>query len=359
MLIVIPISLFLVLSGIITFIIFLVKNPELLDKWIYLINKFSLWKNEKTERKVISSNLDYKISSLSKQINKEAEGIIPFGLRIKWSNLTDESYTDKDNVIVVLKKEDNNDKNIINACMAFIPQALLSKSRNCIDARLLDNIDKYFIKRLLVSGNYDSAYNYFMKHIYNYYYGNSKENKEIIDVYSKLDEIGFFTRVLLEEYRRIGSKLYGTMDEQSFIAESWAFFEYLKHFTQRSPGDNTKLYFDGTIIKIAIILIAKKVTLESRGVGAYVNRLERHINEFGVQRVYVFSYSQRFEEAVNDEDGYVIGIKRTSEFKNLREFEEKCKDLECARLIKKQTYLSSDVKGKRRKSKYLIYETVR
>jgi len=359
MMIIMPISIFFVISTVISFIIFLANNPEKLDKWIYLLNKYSVWKNEKTEKKIISSNLDYKISALSKLINKEAQGIIPFGLRIKWSDFNhNDVYVNDNKVIIILKKEDNNDKNIVNACMAFVPKALLPKSRNCIDNKLLNIIDNYFIKKLLSSGNYDSAYNYFIKNIYTSFYEESNENKNIIDVYSKLDEIGFFTRILLEEYRRIGLKLYGTMEENTFVNESRAFFEYLKYFIQRSPGDMTRLYFNGQKIKIAIILIAKKITLETQGVDAYVNRLARHVNEFGVQRVYIFSYSQRFEESITDTDGYVVGIKKKNEFINLNAFEEKCKKLDYVRLTKKQVYLSTDINGKRRRSKYLIYEAI-
>ncbi len=143
----IPISIFFFLSALVSLILYIVNNPEKIDKWIYLINKFSLWKNEKSERKVISSNLDYKISSIAKQVNKEADGIIPFGLRIKWANVNDDAYVNENKVIIVLKKEDNNDKNIVNACSAFVPMALLPRSRNSIDLKVLKTLDNYFIKK--------------------------------------------------------------------------------------------------------------------------------------------------------------------------------------------------------------------
>ncbi|WP_187151006.1 hypothetical protein [Treponema endosymbiont of Eucomonympha sp.] len=212
---------------------------------------------------------------------------------------------------------------------------------------------------MLNQGIYDSAYNYFIRNIFTAFFNESDENKDLINTYSKLDEIGFLTRVLLEEYRRIGSKLYGTMDESSFLIESRAFFEYLKYFTKRNPGDMTRLYFDGDKIKISIILIAKRATLESKGVNAYVNRLKKHVLEYGMQRVFIFSYSQQFDETIEDDSGYVKGIKRRHEFVNLNQFEGECKNVDCVRLVKKQTYLSNDTTGKRRKSKYLIYESVR
>jgi len=341
-------------------VIYIIKNPEKLDKWIYLVSKYSLWKNEKTERRVISSNLDYKVSTITKMVNKEAEGIIPFGLRIKWTDIeSDDAFVQNGNVIIVLKKEDNNDKNIVRACAAFVPKALLPKSRNSIDPVLLNNMDKYFIKRILSQGTYDSAYNYFMQNIFTPYCNESESNRSLLSTYTKLDNIGFLTRILLEEFRRVGAKLYGTMDEPRFIDESRAFFQFLKAFTERRPGDMTKLYFDGQMVKLAIILIAKRITMEYQGVVSYVNRLRRHVTEFGINRVFVFSYSQRYDEVIEDDSGYVAGIKKRNEFVNLNSFEKLCKSENCVRLLKKQNYLSTDVSGKRRKSRYLLYEAIR
>jgi hypothetical protein len=356
----IPSILFFVLVSVVSVVAYIIKNPEKLDKWIYLVSKYTLWKNERTERKIISSNLDYKVSTITKMVNKEAEGIIPFGLRIKWTNIeSDDAFVQNGNVIIVLKKEDNNDKNIVRACTAFVPKALLPKSRNSIDITLLNSLDKYFIKRILSQGNYDSAYNYFMQNIFTPFCAESEDNLSLLSTYSKLDDIGFLTRILLEEFRRVGAKLYGTMDEPRFLDESRAFFQFLKAFTERHPGDLTKLYFDGQMVKLAIILIAKRATLEHQGVVSYVNRLRKQVTEFGLNRVFVFSYSQRYDEVIEDDSGYVVGIRKRNEFVNLNSFEMLCKSETCVRLIKKQNYLSTDVAGNRRKSRYLLYEAIR
>jgi hypothetical protein len=57
------------------------------------------------KKKLISKNLDYKITIAVKRINKEASGILPFGIRIKWKNTNEiSSYVQSDNIIVILKK---------------------------------------------------------------------------------------------------------------------------------------------------------------------------------------------------------------------------------------------------------------
>jgi hypothetical protein len=162
MIIVIPSVLGLIIFILISLFVYIAKNPEKVDKWAYIYNKYKLKKDENSEKRVISKNLDYKISSIAKQINKEAQGILPFGLRIQWRKPEEvESYVQNDEVVVVMKKQDNCDKNIVEACMAFVPKALVPKSRNCIDPITLKTMDHYMVRKILSNGTYDSAYSYF------------------------------------------------------------------------------------------------------------------------------------------------------------------------------------------------------
>jgi len=356
--IILPSTIGLIIFLFIIFLLYIIKNPEKVDQWSYLYNKYKIFKDEKSEKRVISANLDYKISSIAKQINKEADGIIPFGLRLMWRDTSEiESYVKANEVVVVLKKQDNFDKNIIEASMAFVPKALIPKSRNCIDEDLLKSLDVFVTKKMLNCGTYDSAYNLFIKSIYEPFLQKGK-NKKYLFLYNNLDEIGFFTRVLLEEFHRIGNKLYGTSEEMGFRQESIRFLEFLETFTKRKPGERTPLIFNGDKIKIAIILVAKKETIEEHGIEAYTHRIKKEV-EAGAQRIFFFSYAQRIDEMVEDSNGYVIDFRRRKEFINLINIEKSCQKLLFIRLLKKNKYYSKDSSGNKRKSMYLLYEPIR
>ncbi len=340
-------------------IVYFLKNPEKVDKWSYLINKFLLWRTERREKKIISKGLDYRISSVAKKINNEANGIIPFGVRIHWKNVEEIStFVQKNNVIIVLKKEDNSDKNIIDACMAFVPQAVLPKARNVIRNDLINSIDYYLIKKILMSGNYDSAYNFFVKNVLDKNHLVDRQLKTTMNDLSNLDSIGFFTRVLLEEYRKLGNLTYGTSEEYRYKSETYDFFRFLKNLSQRSPGDDKPpLIFNGKRIKIAIIFVAKKATLMSWGVDAHLNRIKEDCR-LGVQRIFVFSYAQSINEVIKSEEGYAISVKKRKSFIPLSQIERRCKDLNCIRLVKKQMYKTFDTTGRKRTAKFLLYEVI-
>jgi hypothetical protein len=359
MIIVIPSVVGLIVVLFIAFSLYIIKNPEKVDKWSYLYSKHIAAKNDKNEKNMISKNIDYKITSVSKKINQESEGIIPFGVRIKWCNVDQiDSYVQKDEVIVILKKEDNCDKNIVDTCMAFVPKATLPKSRNCVEPKILKAIDTFMIKSILNNGNYDSAYNYFITNIYNPAVTADSLLNAYLDTIKQIDEIGFFTRILLEEYRRLGNKLYGTSEEQMFYDESIDFVNFLKKLAIRKHGDNTPLLFLGERIKIGLIYVAKRTTYYFVGSDAYISRIEKDIAQ-GVQRIFVLSYSQFYEQSVEDKQGFVISVKRKKEFLTLNEVEEKLRKNEQLRIIKKQKYHTADVSGNKRSAKYLVYEVIK
>ncbi len=341
-------------------ILYFLKNPEAVDKWSCLLNRFIFWSKETRERRLISSTLDYKISSAAKRINNEAEGILPFGIRIKWRTPEEVmSYVQKNQVIVVLRKSDDLDKNIVEACMAYIPKALLHRSRNIVDQGLLDSIDHYVTQKILSSGEYDSAYNFFVKNILDDRMTDSTSFARHYASVGKIDAIGFFTRVLLEEFRRLGEQLYGTLEEINYRDETKRFLGFLRQLASRKPGDDTTpLFFTGKRIKVGIILFARYETLTYRGIDAYLKRIQTDYNR-GANRIFLFSYAQRVDKIVHDDQGFVVDVRRRTNFKSLEQIERECKKLDFLRLLKKEKYHTRDVTGKFRSAKYYVYECIR
>ncbi|MFZ5947645.1 MAG: hypothetical protein ACOYU5_06720 [Stygiobacter sp.] len=352
-------SLSSILFLLISILIYFIKNPEKVDKWSYLFNKYLAFWDDKRERKIISTNLDYKVSNVAKRINKEAEGIIPFGLRIKWRSPEEvTSFVQKNEVVVVLKKNENADINIIEACLAFVPKALLPKARNVVDDKLIRSIDHFIIRKILSDGQYDSAYNFYIRNILNKLTKKDFQLKSYLDDLSQIDGIGFFTRVLLEEFRRLGSQLYGTGEESRYKEETKKFLEFLREFHLRKPGDPTKLVFNEDKIKISIAFVARKSTLLGKGIDWYIKRIKETYSE-GIQRLFIFSYAKPFEESITDEKGFVKKVIYKKEFDALNKLEYECRKLDYLRLIKKQKYYTRDVNKNRRSAKYLLYEFIR
>ncbi len=214
------------------------------------------------------------------------------------------------------------------------------------------------IKTILNEGTYDSAFNYFMKNVFSPFLESDPKVKEKIKILDHLNKVGFFTRLLLEEYRRLGEKLYGTSEEQDFFDESQKFLKFLDQLANRNPGENSPLIFDGDRIKISLIFVAKYTTYENIGPPAYLKRIDKNI-KIGTQRIFILSYAQFDDKSIEDNEGFVIDVQRKKEFKYLNDLEKECSSRKDIRLLKKQEYNPKDVTGRVRSAKYLLYEVMR
>jgi hypothetical protein len=341
-------------------IIYLLKNPEKVDQWNHIITKLFEWRRQKREKQLISTSLDYRITSVARKINSEAEGILPFGIRIKWKNPDEvSSYVKQGNVVVVLKKHDDLDRNIIEACMAYVPQGLLPKSRNSIDKEVLESIDHYVVRKILSDGNYTSAYNYFVRTVLDEKLTSDTEFYKWFEDMSRIDAIGFFTRVLLEEFRRLGDQLYGTLEEENYRKETKDFVEFLRKFYLRTPGDDTtKLAFLGEKIHIGIVLISKKKTWDIAGTDAYIKRIDKY-RSLGVSRIFLFSYAHEKDSSIVDSEGFVISVRKERDFGQMIGVEKKCRSIDYLHMLRSQRFVSRVVSGKKRLARYCLFEVTK
>ncbi len=188
---------------------------------------------------------------------------------------------------------------------------------------------------------------------------NTDDNfKEIIDDISQLDSLGFFTRIMLEEFRRLGSHLYGTQEEDKYKNETIDFLHYLRNFHQRKTGYNIKLDFIGDKIKIGVCFVAKRSTLNRNGIETHLKHIDQDYKN-GVHRIFIFSYAKLDDKFLYDEQGYVKTVKKQRDFKALNQLESECRKIDYVRPIKKQKYYTKDLTGRKRFAKYLLYETIK
>lgn len=337
--------------------IYVAKHPEIVDKWSNIFYRLAFWLGEKREKRIVSTDLDFRVTKIAKSINKDHNGILPFGLRIKWKDAKEvEAFVRKGNVVIVLNKKDNLDKNIIDACMAFVPKALLPKAENVVNEKIMKSIDLYVIKKILLTGQYTSAYNKFDREIIEPTVNKDPSLGQWLPSIHKMDEVGVFTRIMLAEFKVLGDLLYGTTEEKKYREETIRFATFLSNFSNRRPGDDTtKLNFLGGKIKIGLILVAKKATLRRAGIDAYTGRIKIY-KDLGIQRIYIFSFAQLDEEMIYDKSGYVIDVKRKKSFKALSQIEDRCRELDYLKLFKKQKYYCRDSSGKMRSAKYYVYD---
>jgi hypothetical protein len=209
---------------------------------------------------------------------------------------------------------------------------------------------------MLSSGNYTSAYNYFVRNVIDAQINSGKISTDHLRGLQKADEKGFYARVLLDEYKIFSEKYYGTTEENDYLQETAEFYRFIYNIATRKPGDDaTRLLFVSNSIKIGIVFIAKRDTLESYfGLDSYTHRVDLDFNH-GAIRVYLFVHRLLVEESEVDAEGYVIKINRKVSFKYMDYIENRLLENNNY-LIKKTDIFEVNIDGFKKMSKLLIVE---
>ncbi|RLI81348.1 hypothetical protein DRP04_06405, partial [Archaeoglobales archaeon] len=82
--------------------IYLLLNPEKAEKWGSLLYKLFCFVSLSAEKRYIALNIQGQINSFQKAINKEVEGLLPYGIKIDWvgEDITPESFIAEGKLII-------------------------------------------------------------------------------------------------------------------------------------------------------------------------------------------------------------------------------------------------------------------
>ena len=118
----------------ILFIIYITLDKlHLLDKGIERYHKWKASYSIRSDKKYIARNIQHQVNQAVQKMQMDTLGILSYSLRVKWMIDDPEEISDtfvkKDMVIIKMRKEKNQNKNITNTVGEYVRQVLLSKIR--------------------------------------------------------------------------------------------------------------------------------------------------------------------------------------------------------------------------------------
>ena len=150
----------------------------------------------------------------------------------------------------------------------------------------------------------------------------------------EVDEFGLFTRIMLVELIDLANSLYPQkLGVREIGEEINGFVDYLLQFPQRPKGQDVELAFPGKYIKVAIVLVARRVKLAEWGYAPYIRRVEDRLTS-DFDTVYVMAMDDLRDVAtyVSKRVSEISGIQiRVKQFYGCKYLGEKRKVV-CARI---------------------------
>lgn len=270
-------------------VLYLVTHPETAEKWGAIISRLFSGIFRRAERASVSLGIEGRINSFSKSINSEVSGITPERVKIKWElgDITKEAFIRDDQVIVRMNYHKNMDENMVNATLAFVAGGLVHESRPYVDERVMEATSLIYSKKLLEKEQ-RTALPFFYSEVVGPARRSNQELDKYVEQLQGLDELGYFTVILLSELRDLSAKLHFSLPRDSHKEETRQFVDFLDaKVTKKHPRVDVDPSFQGETISTSIVYVAR-----GEFIGPHLGWIRRCI-EGGIATIYICAFGKR------------------------------------------------------------------
>ncbi len=263
------------------------KNPEKFEKLVSLILKFLKYVSERFDKSYIKYDLQSKINDYLKIVSKKVKHIDIEKINVEWidvSSQTTENYLQNGKLILRLHKSDNQNRNIVNASIAFIAYAFLRKAKSYLANYQRESLDLFACYDLLKHEKteiLDQFVQDFMK--------DKMDNDKIanlFETYVDIDKVGIFYPILVQELTFLGEKVFSKKrDANKIYEEVKQLIFYLNNYSKRKLNENIINDFNGEYCKFAIRIVGKQFKINTLGEATYIKNIEKINN--GNETIYL------------------------------------------------------------------------
>lgn len=216
-----------------------------------------------------------------------------YNFKVKWvSKAADPILKENGTLILRMKEEKDQTKNILSAVHIALPHVVCPLTRKNINPNIVKSIDLTILQKLSYKfGAHGKA-------VYKKYFlePETEKHEEIAKLISKLirlDKHGFFVPIFLNELDLIGEGLYADGDNVDYTSETYEFINYLTSIIERVRGEYIELNYLKSPFKVGTILLAVAKRADVQGLRPYLRRLRMKLDK-GCESIYIISFPNAF-----------------------------------------------------------------
>lgn len=287
---IVPTTLSGILIALVVWVLMAPTKAERVAGWIWGLVTL-VWRG--ADRRAVANKVQGEINEGRDTLLKGAPGnIIEGRARVKFHSAEEaKALLDRGDVLVRLRQHDHHAENVAHALMAYLPKAVLPRARRYLGTETMRAAD-YTLACAVLSddarpqGALDVLH---AEHID----PAAESNAALKTKLHELDEIdlhGWLTRVLLAEYRALGTRMFPGARHDAIVREAEKFEGWLYRLAlPREPHERGSLRFEGKLMRVAVILVAVRDTIARKGVAPYRSRAKNLIYNHRFDAVYLMA----------------------------------------------------------------------
>ncbi len=257
----------------------------------------------------IKYDVQSKLNNYIDKAREKAPQIETFRAKIEWieENQTRENFIKNGQLIIRMQKSDNQNRNIVNASMAFISGGFLKKAKSYVAKYQRDAIDLFICYDLFKSEKRELLDQFTQD-----YLKDALRNEKIGDFFEKfmdIDKAGIFFPIFIQELTFFGEKVFTRQRNQNEVYEQIRkLVIYLYRYAHRKTNENISTDFDGLYSKFAIRIVGKSFKINTEGERAYKNNLSKLANSIETLYLLGAKSNKEFITRIGNDCKLLIGF---------------------------------------------------
>lgn len=281
----------------------LIKYPDHVQKWIGMLSRGLNFVFKKTEYFTTKWEIEGKLNSFAS--NLETDGGVPYNrIKIQWTARSEDqeiAFEDGE-TIIVMRDRNHRNKNFVHAAYFYTSEILLQNTKRKLPKHLKTSIDLYATEKIIQKEN-KATLNQFITDFLIPNVDKEEKIKDYIEKFQKIDNLGLFFCVLIQELTYLGSKVYLSTKTEEIVKEVEGLIQFLVSWAEREVGQKIAEEFIGQYTKCSIKIVASAISRELNKTDQQKNRLLGTFKA-GCENIYVIgnekSDSKKFINDVID-----------------------------------------------------------
>jgi hypothetical protein len=297
----------------IAILLLIVAEPERAQKLKTLVVTpfFYLWRL--FARAFISGKISVPVTKfINNDLLAYLDGVEEKRVKVKLNFIRDsEELKRKGNKIIVrLREDDDQTKNILRTASIIIPTVVCPFVRTNIDKELSKAIDLTVLRKLAGKLGKRGDFIYKLHFLDPELLSDPSINSHIQQLL-RVDRKGLFISIFSNELHYLGEEMFANADRSNRTADVLSFLEFLIKIAERDERTFQELTFHSKSINLAIVLLAISEKAATHGVDPYIKRVRKEFYE-GSESVYLIAYKKawsfltRLLKTVRHDDRYRI-----------------------------------------------------
>lgn len=252
------------------------RKPEKFEKLIALLSKYGRNIFKFAEYRYVKYDIQGTINDYIARANRKTPHMPKVKADIKWvdKNQTQDAFINDEKIVIRMQKSDNQNKNLINATMAFVSKGFLQRAKHYVSKTQRESIDLFVCYDILKNERSDILEQFVTDYLQKGF--ENDKTSGFFEQYFNINNAGLFYPVFVQELTFIGSKAISKKkDTQHIIEEVKKLIAFLVSFAKREIGQDTVSEYNGLYSKFAIRIVGKAFKVKKEGERVYVNNIKK------------------------------------------------------------------------------------